>query len=206
MMPPWLARPQALRVPMARAKTPTVTASPMASKPGRVRIRRRARRSLRVEPDKVVLPRQGKPRALPVAALWVARVALAASQVHKPVVRQAAKRVAKQMASLVRRPALRLPAEPLVVVRKRAVQTGARPSCGASMNRWAFLTAASGRNSRCWRRTGPRVLERRAMAQVPGRMVRATVRALPVSPVTAKAAKAARAIERLSERRASESD
>ena len=188
MMPPWLARPQALRVPMARAKTPTVTASPMASKPGRVRIRRRARRSLRVEPDKVVLPRQGKPRALPVAALWVARVALAASQVHKPVVRQAAKRVA----SRVLRPVLRLAAA-LVVVRKRAAQTGAKPSCGVSMNRWAFLTAASGRNSRCWRLTGPRVLERRAMAQVPGRMVRATVRALPVSPVTAKAAKAAKA-------------
>jgi hypothetical protein len=115
---------------MAWAKTPTVTASPMASKPGRARIRRRARRSLRVEPDKVVLPQQGKPLALPVAALWVARVALVASQVHKPVVRQAANRGG----SRVLRPVLRLAAA-LVVVRKQAAQTGAKPSCGVSMNR-----------------------------------------------------------------------
>jgi len=175
---------------MARAKTPTVTASPMASKPGRARIRRRARRSLRVEPDKVVLPQQGKPLALPV--LWVARVALAASQVHKPVVRPVVRQAAKQVASRVRRPVLRLAAA-LVVVRKQAAQTGARPSCGVSMNRWAFLMAASGRNSRCWQRTGPRVPERRVMVQVPGPMPRATGPVLPVSPVTAKVAKVAKA-------------
>ena len=191
-MPPWPGRPQALRVPMARAKTPTVTASPMASKPGRARIRRRARRSLRVEPDKVVLPQQGKPLALPVAALWVARVALAASQVHQPVVRPVVRQAAKRVASRVLRPVLRLAAA-LVVVRKQAAQTGARPSCGVSMNRWAFLMAASGRNSRCWQRTGPRVPERRVMVQVPGPMPRATGPVLPVSPVTAKAAKAAKA-------------
>jgi hypothetical protein len=177
---------------MARAKTPTVTASPMASKPGRARIRRRARRSLRVEPDKVVLPQQGKPLALPVAALWVARVALAASQVHQPVVRPVVRPAAKREASRVRRPALHRVAAALVVVRKRAAQTGARPSCGVSMNRWAFLMAASGRNSRCWQRTGPRVPERRVMVQVPDPMPRATGPVLPVSPVTAKAAKAAR--------------
>jgi hypothetical protein len=176
---------------MARAKTPTVTASPMASKPGRARIRRRARRSLRVEPDKVVLPRQGKPLALPVAALWVARVALAASQVHQPVVRPVVRPAANRGGSRVLRPVLRLAAA-LVVVRKQAAQTGARPSCGVSMNRWAFLMAASGRNSRCWQRTGPRVPERRVMVQVPGPMPRATGPVLPVSPVTAKAAKAAR--------------
>jgi hypothetical protein len=177
---------------MARAKTPTVTASPMASKPGRARIRRRARRSLRVEPDKVVLPQQGKPLALPVAALWVARVALAASQVYKPVVRPVVRQAAKQVASRVRRLVLRLAAAQVVVVRKRAAQTGARPSCGVSMNRWAFLMAASGRNNRCWQRTGPRVPERRVMVQVPDPMPRATGPVLPVSPVTAKAAKAAR--------------
>jgi hypothetical protein len=177
---------------MARAKTPTVTASPMASKPGRARIRRRARRSLRVEPDKVVLPQQGKPLALPVAALWVARVALAASQVHQPVVRPVVRPAANRGGSRVLRPVLRLAAA-LVVVRKRAAQTGARPSCGVSMNRWAFLMAASGRNSRCWQRTGPRVPERRVMMQVPGPMPRATGPVLPVSPVTAKVAKVAKA-------------
>jgi len=154
----------------------------MASKPDRARIPLRARRS----------PRAGLP---------VPRVVLLASQVPKRVAKQAAKqvpkqaakRVAKQMASLVRRPALRLPAEPLVVVRKRAVQTGARPSCGVSMNRWAFLMAASGRNSRCWRRTVPRALERRAMARVPGPMLRATAQGRPATALMAKAARVAKA-------------
>ena len=150
----------------------------------------------------MVLPRQGKPLALPVAvlqartrlaiALLVARMALAASQVHQPVVRPVVRPAAKRVASRVLRPVLRLAAA-LVVVRKQAAQTGARPSCGVSMNRWAFLMAASGRNSRCWQRTGPRVPERRVMVQVPGPMPRATGPVLPVSPVTAKAAKAAKA-------------
>jgi hypothetical protein len=183
-------------LPPPPAKTPMATANRTVSKPGRARIPRRAQRSLRVEPDKVVRPRQGKPLALPVAALQ-ARTRLAVALLVPRVV---ASQVLSRVVSLVRRQVLSLaaaqvlPAALVAVVRKRAARTGARPSCGASMNRWAFLTAASGRNSKCWRRTGPRVPERRAMARVPGPMPRATVRARPatVTPLMAKMAKAAK--------------
>jgi hypothetical protein len=136
---------------------------------------------------------RGRPLALPAVALRVTRtvrLARAASQVHKPVVRQAAKREA----SRVRRPALHRVAAPLVVVRKRAALTGARLSCGASMNRLVFSTVEFGQNSKYWRRTVPRVRVPQATALVPARMLPATGRVLRAmaTPLMAKMAKAAR--------------
>jgi hypothetical protein len=107
-------------------------------------------------------------------ALRVPRVVVA-SQVLKRVVRQG------------RRPAPRLVAVPLVVVRKRAAGSGATPSCGVSMNRLGFSTVAFGRNSKCWRRIGPRAPAPRVTAQVTGRMLQvATVLLAVVSPVMAR--------------------